>query len=362
MYSPIGYQLNNNLSLTPMIDRTHISLWMRMAVAVGLLFVFITSILLVAGVLLLTAPLVLFGFLWYWLVSTVAAGAEALGVSGVVVTGAVVLVTLAAGTLALYTAVCVMKLLPTHVRELLRGHDAMAAVQDIETTTIQNLGDTVEIASGKVIDVRELETRVQRLAQQADVPPPAVAITYSWTPTAVTVGYRPEECTVVFSTGLLDAVDGDELDAVIAHELAHVKHRDTMVMTGLTVCVAIATEVVDWLGGTFFAIIGTIALGLSKWCVAVVARCRELAADDGAVAITGNPAALASALESLDRELRIRPVADLRESDTTAALSIVPPPREEWSSLDRIGHFLERQVFGTHPPTEMRIERLLEER
>jgi len=103
---------------------------------------------------------------------------------------------------------------------------------------------------------------------------------------------------------------------------------------------------------------GAFVVTLSRWSVAVVSRYREYLADRGAVAITGDPAALASALETLDRDLERRPGTDLREHRSAAAFSIVPPPWEEHRFFDRTRRFVRRRLFGTHPRTTKRIEQL----
>ncbi len=343
-----------------MLDRVHLSLWLRMAAACGLFALVLLPVLL-AGALVATLFVGLFAWTFgTWGLSLVEGVLGAVGTSETVIDVATALVLGGYALVGLYLLVRLGRRVPDHARSFVDDLEATAAIRDIETTTVRDLGETIEIASGKVIDVTELEHRVARLAQQADVPPPDVEITRSWTPTAVTVGYRTADSTVVFSTGLLDAVEGDELDAVIAHELSHVKHRDTALMTGLSVATAMAGRIVAQLGVHVLIVAGLVALAVCKWCVAVVARCRERAADDGAVAITGDPAALASALESLDRELDIRPAADLRESDSAAALSILPPPWEERGRFDRLRRFVRRRLYGTHPSTEERIERVLE--
>lgn len=108
-----------------------------------------------------------------------------------------------------------------------------------------------------------------------------------------------------------------------------------------------------------FLLLSALPIGvLSQWTVALVARYREYVADRSAVAMTGDPAALASALETLDSELSLRPTSDLRGNRSTAAFSIVPPPWEEHPFFDRARYFIRRRLFGTHPPTAKRIERL----
>ncbi|TMT87893.1 peptidase M48 [Haloterrigena sp. H1] len=204
-----------------------------------------------------------------------------------------------------------------------------------------------------------LQATVGRLAAQADVPPPAVRIDPSATQRAITVGYRPATSTIVVSRGLLESLDDRELEAVLAHELAHVVNRDAAVMTFLALPAASATAAVDrHVANPVLAIPAAVTYAVSRWCVALVSSYREYVADDGAVAITGDPAALASALETLDADLERRPATDLRDHRSTMAFSIVPPPWEKHRFFDRARWIIARGIFGTHPDTETRIDRL----
>ncbi|GAB3671530.1 M48 family metalloprotease [Halopiger thermotolerans] len=241
-----------------------------------------------------------------------------------------------------------------------------AVLRNLEHTVgfdgTQTTGSDSERTSEAEREDRErqsLQRIVDRLAAQVAVPAPEVRVGSSATPTAVTAGYRPATSTIVVSRGLLEELEDRELEAVLAHELAHVINRDAAVMTFLAVPGANANAaIVRHVINPVVAIPAAVAYAVSRWCIAVVSSTREYAADDGAVAITGDPAALASALEKLDAELERRPSSDLRESRSTAAFSIVPPPWEEHRFFDRTRRFVNRRIFGTHPPTEKRIERL----
>ncbi|WP_121742416.1 M48 family metallopeptidase [Natronorubrum halophilum] len=230
-----------------------------------------------------------------------------------------------------------------------------------DVAVLRTLDESVHLSTDLERDP-ELETirrRADRLARQAGVPTPSIAIAVTRTPTALTVGYRPAESTIVLSRGLVKELDERQLEAVLAHELAHVVNRDAAVMSIMSIPAAKAEAFAERYDGVGSLLVLALMLqGLSRWCVVVVARHREYVADDGAVAITGDPAALASALETLDRSVARRPVSDLRRHRTAAAFSIVPPPWEERGVLDRTRRFVSRRLFGTHPPTEKRIERL----
>lgn len=217
-----------------------------------------------------------------------------------------------------------------------------------------------DLGTGAVAENRRtaLEERVARLAAQANVPAPDVHCSRSPTPVAAAVGYRPTESTLVVSTGLLDALDERERDAVLAHELAHVANYDAAVLTALSVPRVYALKLFSRYGvNPAIALLAGVVTVTSRGWTAVVARTREHAADDGSVAITGDPAALASALETLDAELGIRPAQDLRGS-AASAFAIVPPPWEERAAFDRARRLVARRLFGTHPPTRERVARL----
>ncbi|WP_415380621.1 M48 family metallopeptidase [Halosimplex sp. TS25] len=205
---------------------------------------------------------------------------------------------------------------------------------------------------------RALQTRVERLAAHVGVPAPEIRLVASIRSIAAAVGYRPGDSTLVLSTGLVEALDDRELDAVVAHELAHVANRDAAVLTALSFPRVNAERLFDRYGinPVVALLAGAVAL-TGRFCAATVARAREYAADDGAAAITGDPAALASALERLDAGVSRRPSEDARTS-AADAFAIVPPPWEEHRFFDRTRRLLFRRLLGTHPPTERRIERL----
>ena len=259
-------------------------------------------------------------------------------------------------------------------------------------------GDSIALRS---VDARrvdretrpELLARVQRLARTADVPAPDVAVSRSDVPNAFTIGVRPSEATVVVTQGLLDALDEDELDAVLAHELAHIKNRDVAVMSmsyflpSLTYLVAIAAffvlrGVFRVLGGfrhvdddgakglavalvvlTVSAVV-TMAISALFWLASftlfrALSQYREFAADRGAAAITGDPAALASALEAVDDEMSGAPDDDLREIDGGLEALYVAPVDDYQFGEDR--DLISSDIFpATHPDTAERVERLRE--
>lgn len=215
---------------------------------------------------------------------------------------------------------------------------------------------------------QDVSRRLQRLAAQANCQAPAVEIGASRLPQAATVGYRPQNSVVLVSQGLLDSLDDQEIDTVLAHELAHLLNRDAAVLTALSFPRVKAqgfvhlTQRVEGSDGDVFLfpllLLAAPIYVVNRLVVPTVTRYREYVADQAAAELTGNPTAMASALSTLDREYTVRSPRDLRVQWSTAAFGIVPPPWEERKFFDRTAKFLYRRLLGTHPPTDERIERL----
>ncbi|THE66738.1 zinc metalloprotease HtpX [Salinadaptatus halalkaliphilus] len=210
----------------------------------------------------------------------------------------------------------------------------------------------------------QLHGSVERLSQQADVPKPDVAVIDSDVPNAFATGRNQKNAVVAVTTGLMRTLDSDELDGVLAHELAHVKNRDMMVMTIASFLSTIAFMIVRY--GAFFGgghrggnrggggIVVAILVSLVVWIISyllirALSRYREYAADRGAAAITGNPGALASALMKISGRMDKVPKDDMREEAEMNAFFIIP-----------IKSGVVGQLFSTHPSTEKRIEQLRE--
>lgn len=201
-------------------------------------------------------------------------------------------------------------------------------------------------------EARALTEQAARLAHQTGVSPPAVRTCERTDPCCYTVE-SDDGPVIVVSTGLVDALDERGRHAVVAHEVAHLANRDHRVMRWVLTPVVAAAQVsggepasydpvaraIDW-AGDYLLLWGAVGVG-------VFARGREFAADAAAARLTGDPAALAAALRTLDDELDDPPARDRRERGVaTDALSILP--------LDRSPHGL----TATHPDTAARIERL----
>ena len=210
-------------------------------------------------------------------------------------------------------------------------------------------------------DYPELHGAVSRLSQQANLPVPTIAVSDSRVPNAFATGRSQATATVCVTTGLLETLEQDELEGVLAHELAHIKNRDVMVMTLASFFSTLALLVVRWGwlfdgGGdeegpsVFIAIIASFLVWiLSFVLIRTLSRYREHAADYGGAVITGKPSALASALLKISGEMDRVPDRDLRENAEMNAFFIHP------LRSGVIG-----RMFSTHPSTEARVSRLRE--
>ena len=172
--------------------------------------------------------------------------------------------------------------------------------------------------------------------------------TISAAPAAFTVGTAATR-SVVVSRGVVDALDDDELDAVLAHEVSHLANGDVTLMSAALAPVFVGREVLeaeaDSIVGRLARSAGLALLALGEFGAGTFSRGREFAADRGAAHVTGEPAALASALETLSAD-RARPAADLRDGDPAPALNVVPRATDRDDSFD------------SHPETAARIARL----
>jgi heat shock protein HtpX len=207
----------------------------------------------------------------------------------------------------------------------------------------------------------KLHAQVSRLAQQADLPKPTVAVADSKTPNAFATGRSQSDSTVAVTTGLLRTLNDDELEGVLAHELAHIKNRDVLVMTIASFLSTIAFIIVRWgwlfgggrgRGGNQAPVIVAILVSLVVWIVSfllirALSRYREYSADRGGATITGRPSALASALLKISGQMDNVPTEDLRDQAEMNQFFIIP-----------IRSGFVGKLFSTHPPTEKRVERL----
>ncbi|MDQ3610788.1 MAG: zinc metalloprotease HtpX [Actinomycetota bacterium] len=208
----------------------------------------------------------------------------------------------------------------------------------------------------------ELHGVVDRLCALADMPKPRVAVADTDIPNAFATGRSPKHSVVCVTTGLLRRLDGDEVEGVIGHELAHVAHRDVSVMTVAATLGVIAGLIMRWglfFGGggrdrnnalVFLAVwVASIAVYLLSFLlVRALSRYRELSADRAAAYLTSRPSALASALTKISGDMARIPTRDLRQAEPVSAFLFAPALNRK--SLTAL--------FSTHPTLEQRLEQL----
>ena len=220
----------------------------------------------------------------------------------------------------------------------------------------------------------KLHATIERLSAMSDIPKPKkIAVMDTHVPNAFATGRNPQNAVVAVTRGLLSRLNEKEVEAVLAHELAHVKNRDVMVLTWASVLVIMAgylMQMMFWMslfggfggggrrdsGGSGNAAlvilavyVGTILVYfLSQLLIMTLSRYREFAADRGGAIITGAPMQLASALQKISNDMYRIPEKDLRQVEHANAFFIVPALKG-----DNIA-----KLFSSHPPVEKRIERL----
>ncbi|MGJ3259947.1 MAG: zinc metalloprotease HtpX [Rhodospirillales bacterium] len=202
---------------------------------------------------------------------------------------------------------------------------------------------------------------VKQLANRAGLPMPKVYIIENDQPNAFATGRNPENAAVAATTGLLKILNHEEIAGVMAHELAHVKNRDTLIMT-ITATIAGALSMLAnfalFFGGNRnnpLGIVGTLLVMILAPVAAMlvqmaISRTREYGADAGGAEICGNPMWLASALQKLDRGAQSIDNTVAEDNPATAHMFIVNPLHAR--SMD--------SLFSTHPNTANRVNRLRE--
>jgi len=201
----------------------------------------------------------------------------------------------------------------------------------------------------------ELFGILDRLCALADMPRPQVVLTDEAQPNSWVVHFPRRPPRLYITRGLRAALTLDELQAVLAHELAHIANRDARVMSVVEwpSAVMLRANAAAGVDGIFVALIGLV----SRVGVAILSRYRELAADAGSAAITGRPSALASALLKVSESLEQIPAKDLREAAALNAFNLVAAPSR--SRLARRVPCLSR-LTATHPPLQARLDALHE--
>ena len=214
----------------------------------------------------------------------------------------------------------------------------------------------------------QLHAMVQRLAVAAGIPKPRVAIMKNSIPNAFATGRNPKNALVAVTTGLRERLNEREIEAVLAHELAHVVNRDIRVLAIANFFVMVTSFLMTMLfwnmlfGGMsgrrnnqagamiLIYLITMVVYFLGQLLVLALTRYREYGADHGGAVISGNPSALASALEKISGSMARIPQEDLRKVQTANAFMIIPA----------VAGGGMQKLFSTHPPVEDRVRRLRE--
>ncbi len=218
----------------------------------------------------------------------------------------------------------------------------------------------------RIVDEREapqLVSTVRRLATQAGLPMPKVAIIPMDVPNAFATGRNPRNAVVAATTCLLDMMNQDELEGVLAHELGHVKNRDILLSTiaaAMVGAITMLSSMTRWSflfgrgsnrsqGGIHPAVVLLLAILAPIGAMLIqmsISRSREFAADRAGAEISGKPLALASALAKLENMSQQQP----REVNPSTAHMFIINPLGGMSSMSKL--------FRTHPTTDERIQRL----
>jgi heat shock protein HtpX len=214
----------------------------------------------------------------------------------------------------------------------------------------------------------ELHDLVERIVARNNLSKPRIAVINTKMPNAFATGKTPKSSIVAVTIGLMDQLDPEELEGVIAHELAHIKNRDVLVLTLASLFSMIAWYLMrfgmygamfgghgrrDNQGGAAMLLILVIAIVTwiaSFLIIRAISRYREYVADRDGALITGKPSKLASALLKISGTMKRIPTRDLREVEGMNAFFIIPA-----ISGDALTN-----LFSTHPPVAQRVKKLME--
>jgi heat shock protein HtpX len=212
----------------------------------------------------------------------------------------------------------------------------------------------------------ELHAIVRILVQKAGMPMPKVYLIPEETPNAFATGRNPEHAVVAVTQGIMRILSREELAGVIAHELAHIKHRDMLtgtIVATMAGAISMLAQMAQWAmifgggrsrdddegGSPIVAIVMMIVAPIAAMLVQMaISRTREFEADKGGAGIAGSPSGLANALLKLEKGSQLVPLHDAKPA--TAHMFIVNPLTG--------GGLL--KLFSTHPPIEERVKRLNE--
>jgi heat shock protein HtpX len=221
----------------------------------------------------------------------------------------------------------------------------------------------------------ELHELVERIVARNTLPKPKIAVINSTIPNAFATGKSQRSSVVAVTTGLMDILNSEELEGVLAHELTHIRNRDVLVITLASLFSTVAWYLMQFgfYGGLYGggmggysggrdrgsgggAVLIMLAVAAATWLVSflvirAISRYREFAADRGSAQMTGKPVQLANALMKINGTMQRVPNRDLRKVEGFNAFFIIPVH----SGSQTIAN-----LFSTHPPVQMRVQKLLE--
>jgi heat shock protein HtpX len=218
----------------------------------------------------------------------------------------------------------------------------------------------------------ELHDLVERIVARNNLSKPRIAVINTRMPNAFATGKTPKSSIVAVTIGLMDQLDTEELEGVIAHELAHIKNRDVLILTLASIFSMIAWYLMRFgMYGAMFgggggghgrrgneggaAMLLILLIAIVTWIasfliIRAISRYREYVADRDGALITGKPSKLASALLKISGTMKRIPTRDLREVEGMNAFFIIPA-----LSGDALTN-----LFSTHPPVDQRVKKLME--
>ena len=216
----------------------------------------------------------------------------------------------------------------------------------------------------------ELHDLIERIVARNNLPKPRIAVINTRIPNAFATGKTPKSSIVAVTTGLMDQLETEELEGVIAHELSHIKNRDVLVLTLASLFSMLAWYLMrfgmygtmyggmsygrrdrDNAGGMALILLVAIVTWFASFLIIrAISRYREFVADRDSALITGKPSKLASALLKISGTMKRIPTRDLREIEGMNAFFIIPAlSGNSFTTL-----------FSTHPPVEQRVRKLME--
>jgi heat shock protein HtpX len=217
----------------------------------------------------------------------------------------------------------------------------------------------------------QLHDVIERIIARNNLPKPKIAVINTRMPNAFATGKGKRSSVVAVTTGLLDLLDTEELEGVLAHELTHIRNRDVLVLTLASLFSTVAWYLMQfgfYSGGMGYGygyggrdrnnaggLVIVVIVAMLTWVISflvirAISRYREFAADRGSAQMTGKPAKLANALMKISGNMHRMPTKDLRQAEGLNAFYIIPA----------VSGSTIVNLFSTHPPVEKRIEKLME--